>query len=70
MAVWVVLVAVAGGLTLWLRDAAEPRGPYVWERAGPTTAVPSPPEGWESACTTPTPNEDGPVDRLCVFSSR
>lgn len=45
VAVWVILVAVAGGLTLWLRDAAEPPGPYVWERAGPARPVPSPPEG-------------------------
>lgn len=62
--VWVVLVAVAGGLTLWLQDSAEPRR-YRWEEAGPT---PSLPEGWQSACAGATPDENGSV--LCFVRSR
>ncbi|MGC9543032.1 hypothetical protein [Streptomyces sp. UG1] len=63
LVVWVILVAVAGGATLWLRDSAEPPGPYRWENAGPT---PSLPERWRSAC--PTPDEDGEV--LCFVRTR
>ncbi|MFJ5996295.1 hypothetical protein [Streptomyces sp. NPDC092370] len=28
--VWALIVAVAGGLTLWMQDSTKPRGPYVW----------------------------------------
>lgn len=35
--VWVLVVAVVGGLTLWMQDSTEPRGPYVWEDTNPQT---------------------------------
>lgn len=62
---WVIVVAVAGGATLWFRDSAEPPGPYGWEEASPT---PSLPEGWESACARATPDENG--QSLCFFRTR
>lgn len=58
VAVWLVLVAVAGGVTLWLRDASAPPGPYRWENA---TSPALPPE-----CTPPAPGEDA----LCFVRSR
>lgn len=67
VAVWVIVVAVAGGATLWLQNSAEPPGPYGWEEAGPT---PSLPEGWESACPRPTPDEDGAYQSLCLIRTR
>ncbi|MER5939116.1 hypothetical protein ABT121_17535 [Streptomyces sp. NPDC001928] len=63
--VWVILVAVAGGVTWWLEDSSEPPGPYRWENADPT---PSLPEGWESACASATPDEDGRA--LCFVRTR
>lgn len=66
VAVWVILVAVAGGLTLWLRDAAEPPGPYLWQQASPTPTLP---QGWES-CPALTQDDDRPAPLLCVFTSR
>ncbi|MDQ0751234.1 hypothetical protein QF034_005465 [Streptomyces africanus] len=45
--VWVLAVAVAGGLTLWLRDSTEPQGPYVWENTKPDETPDLPP------CPTP-----------------
>ncbi|MFJ8534638.1 hypothetical protein [Streptomyces sp. NPDC093591] len=65
--VWVIVVAVAGGATLWLRDAAESPGPYGWEEASPT---PSTPKGWATACPSPTLDEDGAGVVLCVVSGR
>ncbi|MGW3985963.1 hypothetical protein [Streptomyces sp. NPDC004830] len=41
--VWVLLVAAAGGLTLWMRDSAEPAGPYVWQNAEPGETYDLPP---------------------------
>ncbi|MFC8434978.1 hypothetical protein [Streptomyces sp. NPDC057253] len=65
--VWAALVVVAGGLTLWLQDSAEPRGPYGWQESSPTPGLP---EGWASTCPTPTTDPDG--DRVlvaCAFIS-
>lgn len=59
VAVWLALMAAAGGLTLWWQDTAEPQR-YGWEESGPT---PSRPEQWESACPSATPDENGRV--LC-----
>ncbi|WP_406197374.1 MULTISPECIES: hypothetical protein [unclassified Streptomyces] len=67
MAAWVVLVAVAGGLTLWLQDSAEPPGPYGREEAGPTPTLP---EGRETPCPTPEPYQGGWIQHLCVFTTR
>ncbi len=65
--VWVALVVVAGGLTLWLQDSAEPPGPYSWEENTPTPAVP---EEWPSTCPTPTSDPDaGPTLFACAFIS-
>ncbi|GLP72134.1 hypothetical protein RKD27_003271 [Streptomyces sp. SAI-126] len=63
--VWAVLVVVAGGLTLWLQDSAEPQGPLGRQGASPT---PSLPKGWESACAGATPDEEGRV--LCIVMKR
>ncbi|MFE3853356.1 hypothetical protein ACFXPN_19750 [Streptomyces griseorubiginosus] len=49
LVVWAALVVVAGGLTFWLQDSAEPQGPYGWERASPTP----------SACADATPDDEG-----------
>lgn len=64
--VWVVVVAVGGGLTWWLQDSAEPGGPYGWEEASPT---PSLPEGWQEQCglDTADPREG---DALCFIRTR
>ncbi|MGV9557438.1 hypothetical protein [Streptomyces sp. NPDC003522] len=64
VAVWLVLVAVAGGLTLWWQDPEEAQRP-AWEKSGPT---PSLPEGWETACAHVTPDEDGGV--ACFIKTR
>ncbi|MEU9629967.1 hypothetical protein ACFZDB_09400 [Streptomyces luteogriseus] len=53
---WVLAVAVAGGLTLWMQDSTEPRGPYVWEETDPGDAQHLPPCPTPQACaygTTP-----------------
>jgi hypothetical protein len=48
--VWVLAVAVAGGLTLWMQDSTEPRGPYGWERTDPGAAQDLPPCPTPKAC--------------------
>ncbi|MER7404358.1 hypothetical protein ABT373_18130 [Streptomyces sp. NPDC000070] len=40
---WALVVVVAGGLTLWMRESTEPRGPYVWEEAKPDETPDLPP---------------------------
>ncbi|GAA2288238.1 hypothetical protein GCM10010234_30640 [Streptomyces hawaiiensis] len=50
---WALLVAVAGGLTLWMRDSTEPRGPYVWQQTDPGGTPDLPP--------CPTTGESGAV---------
>ncbi|WP_298560719.1 hypothetical protein [Streptomyces luteogriseus] len=50
LVVWALAVAVAGGLTLWMQDATEPRGPYVWERTDPGKAQDLPPCPTPKAC--------------------
>ncbi|MEU2750292.1 hypothetical protein ABZ613_29260 [Streptomyces collinus] len=40
---WVLVVAVTGGLTLWMQDSAEPAGPYVWEQTNPDEPLDLPP---------------------------
>lgn len=61
---WTVIVVVAGGLTLWLRDSAEPDGPVGWERSSPT---PEPPE---TVCPSPSGYSDGkPHLVACAFTS-
>ncbi|GHA71861.1 hypothetical protein GCM10010372_83480 [Streptomyces tauricus] len=64
VAVWLVLVATAGGLTLGWQDAPEPQQQGRQE-SGPT---PSLPEGWQSACADATPDENG--RRLCFIRTR
>lgn len=56
--VWVLVVAVAGGLTLWMQDSTEPRGPYVWEETNPDEPPDLPP--------CPTPEEAGAV--ACAYA--
>ncbi|WP_244204457.1 hypothetical protein [Streptomyces africanus] len=56
--VWVLAVAVAGGLTLWLQDSTQPRGPYVWEQTNPDETPDLPP--------CPTPEDGGAV--LCAYA--
>ncbi|MEU1021599.1 hypothetical protein ABZ366_05725 [Streptomyces sp. NPDC005904] len=55
VALWLVIVAVAGGLTLWWDESTEPRR-YGWEEPGPT---PSLPQEWQSPCAGATPDESG-----------
>lgn len=66
--VWVVAVAVGGGLTLWLQDAAEPTAPYSGEREEPSPR-PSLPEEWGTLCPSPTPDENGRSVVLCAIST-
>jgi hypothetical protein len=65
--VWALAVAVGGGLTLWLQDAAEPDGPYGWE----VTQSPEPlPDGRELASLCPS---DGVADDgtlvVCAYAT-
>ncbi len=64
MAVWLVLVATAGGLTLWWQDPPEQQR-HGGQESGPTPPLP---EGWESACADATPDEKGRV--LCFVRTR
>ena len=65
LAVWAVLVGVAGGLTLWLRDSAEPAGRPQWQLSSPTSSLP---DGWRSACDDAGPDEQGRSACLTVTS--
>lgn len=66
MAVWLVAVAVGGGLTLWLQDAGEPEGAYQWQEAEP------PDVDMDSDCPgpgiTPPPRDDGRIV-LCAYAT-
>jgi hypothetical protein len=66
VAVWLVAVVVGGGLTLWLRDSAEPAPAAGWEQSSPT---PSLPEGGQSQCSSPVPDAKGRASVLCVLVS-
>ncbi|MFI6012021.1 hypothetical protein ACIBAG_24930 [Streptomyces sp. NPDC051243] len=66
VAAWVIVVAAAGGATLWLQDAAEPPGPYRWEEASPT---PSLPQEVGSACPSPSAYEGGVTRVFCLRTS-
>ncbi|MEU7470282.1 hypothetical protein AB0A94_17415 [Streptomyces sp. NPDC044984] len=69
--IWTVVVIVGGGLTLWLRDTAEPPPPAGWERTG-TDPAPGLPEGWETRCPVPEPPpgvEDGAVVTACLLTT-
>ncbi|MES9621413.1 hypothetical protein ACPCBX_18045 [Streptomyces tuirus] len=48
--VWALVAVVAGGLTLWMQDSAEPPGPYGWERTDPGDAQHLPPCPTPEAC--------------------
>ncbi|MFJ7292287.1 hypothetical protein [Streptomyces collinus] len=59
---WVLLVAVTGGLTLWMQDSTEPAGPYVWEQTNPDEPpdlppCPSPEDTGAPACAYRTYTE-------------
>ncbi|AMW12808.1 hypothetical protein A4E84_26970 [Streptomyces qaidamensis] len=56
---WALIVAVTGGLTLWMQDSAEPAGPYVWERTNPYEPPDLPP--------CPTPEGAGAAD--CAYGT-
>ncbi|MFG2511988.1 hypothetical protein [Streptomyces sp. NPDC048584] len=61
--IWLAVVIVGGGLTLWLGDETEPAPPAVWERTDPRPAAPLP------RCPVPDipPDvEDGPVATACL----
>lgn len=65
---WVFLVAVAGGLTLWLQESAQPPRPHGREEeAGPTPTLP---EGRETPCPSSEPYQGGRIQHLCVFTTR
>ncbi|MEU0245305.1 hypothetical protein ABZ192_13425 [Streptomyces sp. NPDC006235] len=55
---WALVVVVAGGLTLWIQDSTQPRGPYVWENTNPDETPDPPP--------CPTPEHGGVV--LCAYA--
>ncbi|MGW1750120.1 hypothetical protein ACWCRD_31775 [Streptomyces sp. NPDC002092] len=61
--VWAIAVAVAGGLTLWLQDSAQPRPPARWERADPSQE-PAAPLLKGTAC----PHGDGTTIVVCVYA--
>ncbi|GAA4537993.1 hypothetical protein GCM10023097_01790 [Streptomyces collinus] len=59
---WALVVAVTGGLTLWMQDSAEPAGPYVWEQTDPDESpdlspCPSPEDTGAPACAYRTYTE-------------
>ncbi|MFJ8714409.1 hypothetical protein ACIRD9_14680 [Streptomyces violaceus] len=56
--VWALVVVVAGGLTLWMQDATEPQGPYVWEETKPD----------ETPSLPPCPTPEGVDAALCVYT--
>ncbi|MCT9144093.1 hypothetical protein [Streptomyces violarus] len=56
--VWVLAVAVGGGLTLWVQDSTEPQGPYVRQQTKPGATPDVPP--------CPAPDEGGAA--LCVYT--
>lgn len=62
--VWLILVAVACGLTLWWQDSVEPQR-HGWEQTGPTPSLPG---GWESACAGVRLDENGQA--LCFVRTR
>nr|WP_309063964.1 hypothetical protein [Streptomyces sp.] len=67
--VWVAIVVIGGGLTLWLQDANEPPPPVGWEEAE-ASPVPGPPDGWETLCPVPEPaprGEDGATAYACLY---
>ncbi|MGW2570560.1 hypothetical protein [Streptomyces sp. NPDC001537] len=59
--VWAIVVAVAGGLTLWLQDSAEPPPPVGWEQADPSEEPAAP-----LLKATVCPHEDGATVASCV----
>lgn len=63
-------MVVAGGLTWWLQEAAEPPRPAGWEETRPSPA--GVPEDWmESRCPLPEipPDvEDGVVATACLYA--
>lgn len=63
--VWVVVVAVGGGLTWLLQNSAGSSGPYGREGARPT---PSLPEGWQEQCGLDTSGPTEPA--LCFIRTR
>ena len=76
--VWVLAVAVGGGLTVWLQDAAKPPERPAWYRTGDSDPAPllrQDKEAAESMCpatpgATPTPEETSRVIVVCVRHPR
>ncbi|MDO0911860.1 hypothetical protein QQM39_13695 [Streptomyces sp. DT2A-34] len=64
--VWMALVAVGGGLTLFIQDSVEARAPYVGEGRSPMPT--STADGGD--CPRPTPEPGGTVAYACVFKVR
>ncbi|MFS8202588.1 hypothetical protein ACLVWQ_28350 [Streptomyces sp. CWNU-52B] len=64
MAVWLVLVAAADGLTLWWQNPEQPQR-HGGQEPRPTPALP---EGWQLACAHATPDENGRA--LCFIRTR
>ncbi|MGN9760532.1 hypothetical protein [Streptomyces sp. SD31] len=68
--VWMVLVAVGGGLTLFIQDSVGARAPYVGEGRSPmpTSMATAPTDGGD--CPRPTPEPGGTVAYACVLKVR
>ncbi len=56
--VWATAVVVGGGLTLWLQESNEPRGPYVWQDANETPAPGQ--DGFDGFGPCPPPGSSPP----------
>lgn len=69
--VWVVAVAVGGGLTVWLRDSAEPPQTYGRYGTGKDDPAPLLRQDLEDLCSatpgaSPTPEETSGVIVVCA----
>ncbi|MFJ3302989.1 hypothetical protein ACIPSA_07705 [Streptomyces sp. NPDC086549] len=68
--VWAVAVGVGGGLTLWLQDSTEPRGPYSWQENHDSPAPLFGQDVDDSGCPpSATPRSDAPVLIVCAHSA-
>lgn len=67
---WVVAVSAGGGLTLWLRDTADPKGPYSRQQSEPDVTPPGeaiPYDEYADKCPRAEP-DDPRTGVACVYA--